>query len=228
MFSWANCLQTKLAAQLVAHPLPLIALLLYWWRSQYWCCATLHVGYKYDCSVACMYCTHAWCHTNIGTYILPYKHACTTLHAHACKKHAWSYIHITYMHAVTCTYMHILGHTCTWIFEILLSHTHTHINIYIYIYWLNTLKHVKICIWYLPAILSISCITQGCLFGGRSAAWWTDRHATQCHRVQFHGERVRSLKQNWVSAGGCNSWQRCWWWWCWWWWWWWWWWGWGY
>ena len=81
-----------------------------------------------------MYCTHAWCHTNIGTYIRPYKHACTTLHAHTCKKHAWSYIHITYMHAVTCTYMHILGHTCTWIFEILLSHTHTHAHINIYIH----------------------------------------------------------------------------------------------
>ena len=47
-----------------------------------------------------------------------------------------------------------------------------------------------------PAIVWISSIPQGCLFGGRSAARWTDRHAAQCHRVQFHDERVRSLKHN--------------------------------
>ena len=174
----------------------------------------------------CMYVLYACMMSYKYWYIYTPIQACMHYITCTCMQKTCMELHTYHIHA--CSYMHILGHTCTWIFEILLSHTHTHIKKNIYIYWLNTLKHVKICIWYLPAILSISCITQGCLFGGRSAAWWTDRHATQCHRVQFHGERVRSLKQNWVSAGGCNSWQRCWWWWCWWWWWWWWWWGWGY
>ena len=81
---------------------------------------------RYDRSVACMYCTHAWCHTNIGTYIRPYKHACTTctyMQKTCMQLHNVTYTSHTCMqlHAHTCTYLGTRAHGYLNFF----FHTHT-------------------------------------------------------------------------------------------------------